>query len=258
MEDRAFDREQIAARITQLREEIVSSEGGKLRAELAAVARMYRLLNANEREMREHFHRYKEPQALLELWDARYRERFDAFLDETDRLLHNYLAAAASLADHTRRLWKKYPPQDPELNAEYENRVNDTFRDSPLARFIKGLRNMSLHRKLPVIQGQMSVTGGTMPRMNAVTVLHKDDLLSWEGWTNRAKAYLAQAGDSIDVEEAIAEYTRSVHVCNDWFGKVWVGAHLPAFDAMYALVQEHDDLVRKIMGGDPFGDLRPS
>ena len=93
-----------AARIKELRAKIAASEGGKLQSELSAVGRMYRLFATNDKELRDHFERHSSPQAILELWDIEHRERFDAFLDETDRLLHNYLAAAASLADHTMRL----------------------------------------------------------------------------------------------------------------------------------------------------------
>ena len=88
--------------------------------------------------------------ARLELWDMRNRKGFEAFLDEVDRLFHNFLAAATSLRDHTRRLWQKYPPPDPALAAEYQKRVKQTFADSPLANFVQRLRNYSMHQKLPV------------------------------------------------------------------------------------------------------------
>jgi hypothetical protein len=217
---------------------------------------MYRLFNANEQELRRHFLRFKHPQALLELWDVTHRERFDAFLDETDRLLHNYLAAASSLADHTMRLWSKYPPRDLAVTEGYNRRVAEAFSRSPLANFIQGLRNLTLHRTLPVIQGTMSFTGGDSPSLTSATVLKKDALLAWDGWKGGAKEYLTQAPDSIDIEHVVAEYTQAVHEFNEWFGKAWVGAHLPAFEAMHKLAREHDELVRQVVGGDPFGDLR--
>lgn len=260
--DLASERDRIVSRIKQLREEVASSEGGKLQSELVAVARMYRLFDANERELQRHFGRYSDNlQALLELWDIDHPERFEAFLDETDRLLHNYLAAASSLADHTMRLWKKYPPQDESVRDDYEQRVAETFKDSALANFIQGLRNLTVHRKLPVIQGTMSFTGpasGATPALTAATVLNKEALLSWDGWKGKAKEYLAQAGDSIDIEQVVAEYTGAVHDFNEWFGKTWIEAHLSAFEAMHTLASEHDDLVRQVVGDDPFDDLRPS
>jgi hypothetical protein len=96
------DREVLVARVQALKAKIAASPGTKLQSELSAVARMYRLFATNEKELRAHFERHSSTQAVLELWDIQRSERLDAFLDETDRLLHNYLAAAASLADHTR------------------------------------------------------------------------------------------------------------------------------------------------------------
>lgn len=243
--DPAGERERLAAQVKELRSKIVRSEGAQLQSELSAVSRMYRLFSMNERELRRHFDVYESVEATLELWDATHPERFEAFLDETDRLLHNYLAAAASLADHTMRLWKKYPPQDAALTEEYRRRVDEAFKSSPLANFIQGLRNLTVHRQLPVIQGTLSLTGGENASLAAVTTLNKEALLAWDGWKGGAKKYLEEAGDSIDLEEVIAAYTASVHEFNRWFGQAWVGAHLAAFDELHKLEAEHVELLRQ-------------
>lgn len=252
-EDLQKERERLAAEVRAAHERFAACEGAKLQSELAAVARMYRLFATNEQELRTHFSQYEDVQALLELWDISHPERFEAFLDETDRLLHNYLAAAASLADHTMRLWRKYPPQDEVVSNEYQRRVDETFKNSPLANFVHGLRNLTFHRQLPVIKGTLSFTGPASEEgqsLSSVTGLDKKALLAWDGWNAGAKEYLAQTqtGDTVDIEEVVAAYTADVHEFNEWFGKAWVGAHRSAFDELHALSREHGELLRRALG----------
>jgi hypothetical protein len=218
----ADEGEQLLQRINEARDRVSACEGATLRSELIAVGRMYTVFTTNERELRRLFDVYDDVQATLELWDADHPERFDAFLAETERLLHNYLAAASSLADHTMRLWKKYPPKDAELTEGHKRKVEETFVDSPLANFVQGLRNLSTHRRLPLVQGTMSwTTTGENAGMTVVTSLDKDALLAWDGWKAGAKTYLDEA-DMIDLEKVVADYTQSVHDFNQWFGEAFV------------------------------------
>jgi hypothetical protein len=242
-------RSELVARIKELRAEIAATQGAKLQGELSAVGRMYKLFATNESELRKHFERHSSTQAILELWDANHGERFDAFLDETDRLLHNYLAAAASLADHTMRLWCKYPPQDETVIHEYRQRVDETFINAPVANLIQELRNVTVHRQLPVIRGELSGTGPAHedgPSMRAVTGLDKNRLLASGDWKKGAKKYIEEADDPIDVEVVVAEYTAAVHGFNEWFSEAWVGAHRTTFEELHKLAAEHDELVERL------------
>jgi len=55
-------------------------------------------------------------------------------------LLHNYLASAKTLIDHTRILVEELY-KNTDFWAEYEARKKETFIDSPLAQFVQNLRN---------------------------------------------------------------------------------------------------------------------
>lgn len=230
----ANEAERLLERITEARGRIRACGGATLYSELSAVARTYRLFSANERELGGYFARFTETQALLELWDTNHRERFDSHLDEIDRLLHNYLAAAASLRDHSRCLWQKHPPQDASLTAEHDRRIKATFADSPVANFVQKLRNFTLHAHLPVIHGTMSWSAdeGTL---TSATVLSKGALTEWDGWNAQARVFLAQSDDEIDLLEVVGAYTAAVHDFNRWFGRSFVEGHLAAFDELSAL-----------------------
>lgn len=67
-----------------------------------------------------------------------------AFWDELDQRLHNLLASAASLIDHTRPLVRFYE-HEPDFQAEWETR-NRAVAASPRASFIRTLRNYLVHK----------------------------------------------------------------------------------------------------------------
>jgi hypothetical protein len=139
----------------------------------------------------------------------------------------------ATLRDHTRRVWEKHRPDDPGITAEYARRVGETFADAPAARFVQQLRNYTLHRRLAVARGRLSMTagGGFQSRV----ILVRDDLLEWGGWSPPARAYLEAAENHVGLDDVVAEYTTRVTTFNDWFGHAFVAAHLPAFDELTRL-----------------------
>jgi hypothetical protein len=221
------------AEIDAARDEIRQSPGAVLYDELAAVARSYRLFVANTQEFERFLgHFDTDVTARLELWDERNRQRFEAFLDEVDRLLHNYLAAASTVRDHTRRLWQQHPPADAAATAEYERRVRDTFAEAPLAQFVQRLRNYSMHSKLPIARGQL--TWSREHGDHSTVVLSKEALFRWNDWNAPARRFIETADENIDLRVVVRDYTAIVHDFNQWYGRAFVGGHLPAFDDLMA------------------------
>jgi hypothetical protein len=137
-----------------------------------------------------------EPSVALQIWSLANRPLFNQFLDEVDRLLHNYLAGAGSLRDHTRRVWKKYLPM-----TDYEAKTQATFAESGECLFVQGLRNYSLHTRLPVAEGHMSWKKDE--EMSTTVRLRRADLLGWSKWKPPARAYLE------DIEKMPSNFRQS-------------------------------------------------
>src|SRR5262249_5231062 len=149
---------------------------------------------------------------VIQLWRDDRRAEFEQFLDEVDRLLHNYVAAAGTLAEHTRRVWRRRPPRDVALSDECDRRVKETF-DGPLPQFVKGMRNYTLHHRLPIARGRLSGRAGEAP-VSLITI-ERNDLLKTDKWSKRAREYLASAPSEIDIAEVVEEYTDAVAGFND-------------------------------------------
>ena len=126
-------------------------------AEIRALDRSRRLFDRNVEELQRFLGEHSEPPRVLELWSMDNREEFDLFLEEVGRLLHNFVAAALTLRDHSLRLKHKLLPaaEADQLAEEYKARSIETF-DKPLPRFVLELRQYSQHRRLPITSGHAS------------------------------------------------------------------------------------------------------
>jgi hypothetical protein len=231
-------------RLKAARAEVAQSPGALLSDELAGVARSYRLFQGNAREFAAFHGRFDtDATARLELWDVKNRKLFEAFLGEVDRLLHNYLAAASTLRDHTRRLWRQYPPADPALIAEYDQRVRDAFTESPLVQFVQRLRNYSTHSQLPVSRGRLAWTRDSGDQ--STVELSKAKLLEWDGWNAAARDFLESSADEIDLRVVVSEYTAVADDFNQWFARAFVNGHLAAFEDLNARKARFNELLAR-------------
>jgi hypothetical protein len=220
------------AQYTQLREAYRASEERRLVVAFVMGAKTYRVFLGNEVELRMLLVRSSKTEAALELWNLENRPAFDAFLDEVDRLLHNYLASVGSLRDHTRTLWQTYLPQE-----EYAEKVRTTFAESGLCVFVQNLRNFTLHANLPLTQGHMSWEQGG--EVKTGVQLHRSDLQRWTKWPPLAKQYLAELPqDGIDLLGLVADYTETVTRFNDWFGETFVDRCADAFKRVREMENE--------------------
>src|SRR5687767_5560473 len=78
--------------------------GWAIRVDIRSLDRSLRVFNGNQSELDRHLETASDAGEILRLWDRNNPEVFEGFLNEVDRLLHNYLAAAMSLRDHARRI----------------------------------------------------------------------------------------------------------------------------------------------------------
>lgn len=191
---------------------------------------------------------------LLKLYETDYdmamrissidnRKEFDTFLSEITRLLHNYLASAKTLIDHTRKLFQdEY--KGTEFEAEYNAKINDTFTNSMVSKFIQDLRNYSLHRQLPIAGATISFS---MATGNSQSIhMSKEGLMDWENWTSKSKDYLKEQGERISLLQLISEYTKIVNEFQNWFKKRQYEIHNDSMKELEALQREYEIAYKKI------------
>jgi hypothetical protein len=172
------------------------------------------------------------------------QQAFEEFLDETERYLHNYVAAAASRVDHFRRFkdaeWLDGSP----LHEEYQRRVDEEFKASPLHNFVTDLRNLILHVRLPV-----STTTETYARGGTWTfriMLDSADLLRWDRWTPQARQYIEASGDSVDLSRTVSTYTDEIIAFDRWVAERFIGQHLEEIESYQRALRAHEARLRQL------------
>ena len=189
----------------------------------------------------------------LQLWSLDNREGFDRFLDEVDRLLHNAVAAAMSLREHSYRVRDKWlqPGHADRLREKHDQHVRQVFTQSETAQLVHGLRNIIQHRKLPRLLGHAGWTRGG-PFTSEIHV-DADDLLEWDGWTPEMRDALERGEPPVELGEIITAHRYSVVGFHDWFG---VALRERNAETLETLERDRMELARYASGmfGPPMSD----
>lgn len=93
--------------IRKLDEQLRATEGWRIRSKLEVFSISIYTFEKNNKELVNLLNQYETDSNLaLKISSFSNRETFEAFLTEIIRLLHNYLASAMTLVDHTRKLFR--------------------------------------------------------------------------------------------------------------------------------------------------------
>ena len=135
--------------------------------------------------------------------------------------LHDFVASALALVDHTRVIHRQlYDEQG--LMADYQGEIDRRFTDNSLTQFVLGLRHMCQHYRLPSLNLQTELTSigrAGQAKAEITLALRKDDLLGFSGWNARAKSFVEDAPDRIELLSVTDSYYRQVTEFNAWFRK---------------------------------------
>jgi hypothetical protein len=149
--------------------------------------------------------------------DQRWKWR--AGMDELLRLLHNFVASALSLVDHTRIVYRKlYRPQG--LIADYQDRVDVSFRTDPVTQFVLGLRQMAQHYRMPSVGDEkkfVSVGPNGLSEVSISLKLNVASLREFSSWNSVALKFLDDAGGQVDLRDVVTRYRGNVKLFYDWF-----------------------------------------
>ena len=87
-------------------------------------------------------------------------------MTECARLVHNFLASAMTLIEHTRIFFKTHYANT-EVNRIYSESVREKFERNELTRFVQDMRNFMLHKGLLPFERQSTAVGSIWPNPNS-------------------------------------------------------------------------------------------
>jgi hypothetical protein len=152
------------------------------------------------------------------------------------RALHNYVASATTLVDHSRRVMRG---RSGAIVAEFDARKTALLTYGEI-HFVQGLRNFILHRSLPFI-GHVTTA---MPQPGVIFAseiqLSVQDLLAWDGWKQLplAEEFIESHEDVVPLRPIIAKHADLVVELNLWLYEQLAAANEAALDEVNELMVE--------------------
>src|SRR5438552_2927183 len=126
---------------------IMGTKGWAISERIKPVGIAFYVFNQNHNEIAGALLSYEKPEFSLEISRVGNQKKLDAFLNEVVRRLHNFLASAMSLVDHTFVLVRDlYNGKD--FEKEYHRERHRIFDLSPEYQFVQQLRNYALHESI--------------------------------------------------------------------------------------------------------------
>ncbi len=150
-----------------------------------------------------------------ELHILRNRDKLSTAMRDVLRHLHNFVAAALSLIDHTRRQYQKLYGEQKQF-PEYLNRIREEFTEDPLAQFVKYLRQYCQHYKAPNLAVTTSFKAGMEKPIRTFNLL-KEDLITYDGWNSVSRQYLQLIEREANILDIGVQYRKKVIRFYRWF-----------------------------------------
>lgn len=230
--------------LRNLRQQLWATEGWAIGLDMKSLQRTWNVFHANWTFLDSMIGRFKSDStfAMDIAGTSRNQPKLDRFLDHLDVALHNFIASAATLGDHTRRIARNRVAGDAWL--KYQSEVDRVFADAPRSRFVKDLRNYMLHRTLPLAAGSFRYEKDG-PFTQAIT-LYVPSMRDWDGWKPLVREYLDNVGEELDLHECLATYFEDTRRFQKWFGRYVYGVNRRTLDEAQELADRGNEMVGPI------------
>lgn len=220
--DQLHDKPMIEPSVASVADELGNMPAWQRLARLSQCEMSFRLLRRNAGELEQLLAFLTEDPRSMELIGPRGRTEFDQHIEELLFRLHNFVASAQSLVDHTRALYRELHQPD-NLFPDYDDEVKRRFAQKPLVQFVQKLRQLAQHVRLPQVSYRLSARQDS--DVTRRILLSKGDLLGFDGWNSASKKYLEGAPDDIDLAMVVEHYVREIVDFQSWLTMRWNEIH---------------------------------
>lgn len=201
----------------RLHDELRASDSYARLLRLKRLGYSINVFNGNAEELFELLSHNNGNEMLSQLLPREARVERMGFMLIVARKLHNFVAAAGTLIDHTRRFVTAVG-KNTDFETEHAAAIRASFGDHGVSQFIRKLRNYVVHRDLPLITQQFHWTNASK-KIRMATALSRDSLLEWKDWGSVANAWLQAQPTHIDLDRVAREYTTNVRSFHETFAK---------------------------------------
>lgn len=204
-----------AVPISELLKRRDSCKGAEVKRQLRRLGTSVYVYMGNKKELEHVLKTLSHPNSL-KLRAVKNRDKHHQVLRDVVRRLHNVVAAAKTLVDHSRRIVRNLSVSDTFIEL-YSSKVTESF-GTPEHTFVQKLRNYALHYSLPPIVDTVHWETGNTPGQSTIEMgitLDAARLLEWDGWNQRERALIASWEDGkaplIDIVESYSQTIESFY-----------------------------------------------
>jgi hypothetical protein len=190
--------------------------------------RIVRLVDALDSSVRIMRHNFIDLKSHLELYskldfnkyfiDRNYLNKLEVetYLNETQRLIHNYVTSTQSLIDHQRRHQKSLSEKRDEFH-EYQEEVKLRFIEDPLSTFVGELRNYYNHYGIANIISN-KVFDGMTNKLSTKLEINLDSIKKTTfQWKKYSKKYLESRDSETELLKLFKDYHEQVLNFQKWY-----------------------------------------
>jgi hypothetical protein len=200
------------------------------------------IFDRNYKDLKSAIEKFSEPESISLLFDHRESQ---LILYHICRLVHNFLASAKTLLEHTRNLTREnYEKTD--FYEQYCKEVEIRFLDNPITGFIEDFRNYSLHYSLPITGFRISVINDKEKNIqteHVIFFIEKKSLLKWSNW-KKGKAFLEMGNEEIEIEVLIDDYYQQIFDFHGWINKKLDSIHSSEIECLQKQQLEIDEFMK--------------
>lgn len=207
-------------RVKDLRQQVENSKGWKIKKKNELLGITYHVFMANNREIKQSLEIFSNQGFARKIWAVENREDLRRYHIDVIRLLHNYLAAAKTLIDHTRIFIRnlEWDTQlDTQFKEEYNEKVKKEFETSGISKFLQELRNYILHKGIPTTVANLRFND--KEELDCSIELDINQISAWDKWTSISRKYINTLDSQTKLIDIVNEYTQKVLGFYKWLGE---------------------------------------
>jgi hypothetical protein len=234
-------RRRLAKELDKLDEHMKATEGYRLDLKILGLRNSYYEFEANYRNLTVALDSVGKIENLTTLWAVENHDKLNRLLAEITRLLHNFLARAKTLVDHT-RVFKNDMYKSKCFEKVYQAKVDRDLVDSPVVSFVQDLRHYVLHKQLPITSAELSFQGGeggTIKDYDSTIKLDVNSLREWDRWKAKSRVYLDALDDKVKIKEVAEQYEAAIRSFYQWFGEQQDQLHRAEFEELSNLETQY-------------------
>ena len=230
-----------------LDEQIKATRGYRIQAKIRDLGGSYYVFESNYLWLVRALDYFRREEVFMELWREDNRAKLASFIDEVTRLLHNFLAGAKSLVDHT-RVFTDDIYEGHGFKKVYQEKVDRDLMHSPIVCFVQNLRNYVLHKQLPIASARLSLKGGgaTITEFDNTIKLDVNELREWDKWKPESRVFLDSLDDKVQIREVAEKYEGAIRASYQWFGEQQTQVHRSEFAEMSRLETKYEQVMQEL------------